>query len=257
MVNWISVKAYVPIPTFVQSNIRLTIGGRDYAFLNQPLSIHGIAGIRWPHFDPTTHVGEPIKLNAQVLCKQPYTLDMGGHITVEEAFSEQTKKSTFFLGVHIEMRVEDREKLSKTIAAEGFVPDSYTRKFPRIPASSENPDMPLRALARSPTGVAISFEILNLSPGGILLCSDNPNAAGFAPGMDIHVEVEPRRLSLDPFKFDGLICRRTTDRIGVKGNVLRRLFGIRFTKISKEHKQVFLDTLRTVLLRLQGTVQNK
>ncbi|MBI2606368.1 MAG: PilZ domain-containing protein [Deltaproteobacteria bacterium] len=250
-------KNYVPVPTFVHSNVRLTIADREYAFLNQPLSIYGIAGIRWPHFDPTSHAGEFLKLNAQVLCKQPYTLDLGGHITVEEAFSEQTKKTTYYLGVHIEMRAEDRERLSKTIAAEGFVPESYTRKFPRIPASSDIPDMPLRALARAPTGVAISFEIMNLSPSGILLCSDNPNAAAFAPGAGIHVEVEPRRLSLDPFKFDGLICRRTTDRLSGKAGTLRRLFGIRFTNISKEHKQVFLDTLRTVLLRLQGTAQNK
>lgn len=234
---------------FIKANTRIRIAGSEYAFLNLPLSLFGVSGIRWAHFDPRPYVGKQAEVTLDVRTKTPFRIQATGTITLEETFSQGSKVTTYYLGINFDFTDEVKQKLATAISAEGFLPTSYLRKFPRIPIDPKIPEMPLKAHARAANGNLISFDIGNISPGGILIMSDNPNAEHFHPGMKVRLQVEARRLSLEPFSFEGLICRRITEPDESKGKI-RRMLGVRYWTIEPKHKEALLDTLKSILATL-------
>lgn len=229
---------------FVKASLQFRHGLQEYTFLNQPVSVYGVAGLRWKAFDPTEHVGEEVSLTVDVLSSERYRFQTKATFT-----SEQTTDSVY-LGMHFDLIPETRRKLEALIQREGFYPTSYLRKYPRIPSTEALADMPMRTIVSDPDGELISFDIANLSPSGILICTENPKAAYLNPGSRLSGQVEPRGRNYEDFEFEGLVCRVLQVRQNTSKNILRYL-GIRFAHMRKEDKEKFLHVLRSVVLSLQ------
>jgi hypothetical protein len=116
--------------------------------------------------------------------------------------------------------------------------------------------MPMRAIIKDQNNELIAFDIANMSPNGILLYTENPNAIFFKPSSRIQVQVEPRGMIFEPFHFEGIICRLMQDK-NLESNNWSRYLGIRFTHINEANKQTFLEMLKAVIKNLHraGMIQ--
>jgi hypothetical protein len=227
-------------PIFVRSNFSFKLLGQEYSFTNQGVSLFGVSGLRWHNFAPIEHVGEQLTISVDVLTRNRFQFTAPAMIT-----AEVTTDATY-LGLKFYLQDQDREKLHQAIKAEGYYPTNYMRKYPRIPAWRNIARMPLRTIVTTRDGELIVFDIANLSPGGILLHTENPNAAVYTPGANIHGQVEPRGGTFLPFQFDGMVCRLLLDQHPQSKNT-NRFLGVRFLRLDPNQKENFLGILRAVL----------
>jgi hypothetical protein len=240
-----------PPPIFIKSNFVFKIREREFSFLNHGVSVFGITGLKWTHFDPIDRVGEKVQITIDVLAKQRFSLTTAARLT-----SEQTTDATY-LGMRFDLSEFDKMKLTGAIAREGFCPTEYIRKYPRIPAVASVAAMPLRVIAQEDSlGELMVFDVANVSPNGILLHSENPKAILFQPGSRIRAQVEPRADLFHAFDFEGVVCRLVMDKHPALSNITRYL-GIRFLNIPKDQKAHFLDLLKVIVksFQIQGLVK--
>ncbi len=233
-----------PPPIFIRSNLRFTLFGREYAFPAEGVSLFGISNLRSPHFDPTDMVGEQVRIEVDVLSKEPFAFATNAWLTAEATVDN------VYLGMKFNLGEKIRTRLGQVISLEGYYPTNYIRKFPRIPARDVIPTMPLRAILATIDEELLAFDIANMSPNGILLYSENPKAAFLVPSVRIQAQVEPRGSTMAPFDFDGIVCRMMMDMNPVTRNI-KRYLGIKFTRIPDEQKQNFLEILKAVLESIQ------
>jgi hypothetical protein len=147
----------------------------------------------------------------------------------------------------------NRLKLGASIHDEGFYPPDHSRKYPRIPATDEIPQMPLRAIIKTDDGALIALDIADMSPSGILLYSENSKVDQYPPDTKIRVQVEPRGEQFKPFNFTGLVCRVVRDTSMRSGNITRYL-GVKFVELEETDKRNFTGILQAVLTKLKASV---
>lgn len=232
-------------PVFIRANFTLIIQGKEYSFLNYPISSYGISGLKWPHFHPIDHVGEIIEIKLDVLAATRFSLATTARITAEST-SDVT-----YLGAKFNLNNNDHLKLITAIKKEGTCPTHYFRQFPRIPARQDLATIPLRAIVKTANNELIAFDLANLSPNGVLLHTENPKAGLLLAGSRIQVQIEPRGSNFEPFQFAGLICRVMLEKNSTTQNLIH-LLGIRITHLDEKSKNNFLSVLRTVINELQN-----
>lgn len=234
-----------PKPIFIRANFTFELIDRDYNFLNHAVSVFGISGLRWPHFDPTGFVGQQVKVTVDVLAQQRFRFTTDALITAE------LTTDAVYLGARFYPGDGDKRRLAEAISREGFYPTNYLRKFPRIPAWPTISNVPLRTVVKAEFDELVVFDIANISPNGILLLSENPKAAEYYAGSRLHAQVEPRGEPFKPFTFDGQVCRVLMDKNPSSGNINRYL-GIRMLRIPDDEKTNFLEILQAVLHKMKS-----
>ena len=225
--------------TFIKANFTINIDGKDYSFLNLPVSSYGISGIRWNLFNPLDFVGKQVKVTLDVLSRNRFRLTCDGFLSAEVGLD------SLFLGVKFSLSNEDKTKLNAAIDSEGFCPTNYIRKFPRIPASENIKAMPLRAIIQRENDLVV-FDIANLSPSGFLLSSENPKVSEFLPNTRFYAQIEPRGDSVEPFGFEGIVLRILVEKNLKTGNLIR-LLGVKILSLSEIEKNRFLEILKLIL----------
>ncbi|MBI3557320.1 MAG: PilZ domain-containing protein [Deltaproteobacteria bacterium] len=233
-----------PPPIFIRSNVRFTLFGHEYVFPAEGVSLFGISSLRSPNFDPTDMVGEQVRIEVDVLSKEPFAFATNAWLTAEATVDN------VYLGMKFNLGEKIRSKLVQAIQLEGYYPTNYIRKYPRIPAKDVIPTMPLRAIVSTIDDELLAFDIANMSPNGILLHTENPKAAFLVPSVRVQAQVEPRGSTMAPFDFEGIVCRMMMDMNPVTRNI-KRYLGIKFTRIPEEQKQNFLEILKAVLESIQ------
>lgn len=231
-------------PIFVKANLKFSMLGRDYSFPNEGVSVFGATGLRTPAFNPVDLVGTAVPTIVEILATKTFafhtTASMTAEITVDNTY----------LGLKFSLPDDVKRRVSELVRTEGYYPTNYVRKYPRIPARDVIPSMPLRAIAQNATDDLIAFDIANMSPGGILLHTENPKASLLVPSMRFEGQVEPRGSSEASFQFDGLVCRMMIEMNPTTRNT-RRYLGVRFTRIPDEQRPQFLEILKMVLINIQ------
>lgn len=231
---------------FIKANIRFKLFDREYTFTGQPISSFGISGLRWTAFDPVEQVGQNVVVRCELLNQDRFKFITTGTVIAESTTEAQ------YLGIRIHPAAADAKKLAAIIAEEGYYPTEYVRKYPRIPATGRLKDMPLRCLMQAEGEDLIVFDLVNLSPNGILLHTENPNAGFLVAGNRIQARAEPRGTLFQAFSFEGVICRVMQERNAESGNVDYYL-GIRFTRLAESDKENFLEVLRAVLQEIPNS----
>lgn len=233
---------------FIKGHLCLRIPENPIEFLYQDLSVAGVSGL------PNTpglkkYFGQTLEATLQIPSPQK-TLSFNIKAKV---LLEKTTLSEH-IALHFQLTEADHAALLAQISANGFHPTSYVRKYPRIPSNQLIQTFPLRAQLTSQSekipAVQLTTDVVNLSPNGVLISTENQQALTLMPGDRIHLTLEPRGWFPVPIEAEGLICRLTED-LHPQSQNLTRLFGIKFTRMDSANKTAFLDLLKDILQQLK------
>lgn len=226
-------------PVFLKAHLDFKFRGENYSLSNQNLSIYGVLGIK-VDFDATAWVGTPVEVNVALTGKTKREFTVRAWITAERT------ATTTLMGLWFFMKPSDRTALAKAILTEGFCPETYARQYPRIPALENISSMPLRALTSKNTKKPIAFDILNISPQGVLLYTENKNASDLVPGRRIDVQIDARSAGDYSFDVAGVVKRVLYRKTSKSGNFSYQI-GVRFTQIHGESKTKFVNMIARAL----------
>jgi hypothetical protein len=256
-------------PTFIKADLsfdppdappenELGISSSPIIHLRQNISVFGCMGLPWGELNPQSHFGR--RVNLQVRSVEPGNLFFStpGHLIREATVSSER------MGIRFDLSSAQRERLAEQIRNHGFNPPEGMRKYPRIPSSARIASFPLRVLgvtlpeshAPDPApaphlGVPMVYEVLNLSPQGILLSSENRLAQQIGPGTHLAITFEPRGPSNHGVRVQGQVCR-VTDTIESASDNVSRMLGMKFTYVDPVNRTAFLDLLRDILERIRA-----
>ena len=256
------------IPVFIRGHLSLTapLSGDEppgtaaqiLEYENINISVSGVTGLPWTPLSPDIHFGLKTAATIRVPGSQP------GEATLTiRTTARVTREQTQFarhMGLRFFLELAEARNLASLIARSGFFPTEYLRKYPRIPSLPMIQTFPLKAidlpddtnlLGASP----VSFDVLNISPNGILLSSESPLALDRTLGTRMRLVIEPRGWFPIPIKIEGMVCRVSDDIAEATGNTVRSL-GIKFTKIEAEHQVAFLDLIRDIVERVKTIGNN-
>ena len=244
-------------PVFIRGHLTFTLEGHTLEFIHQAVSAFGVTGLPWSPLDPVTHFGKAVTVQVRVPAQpQPLAFSCQARI-----LREKTQYSEY-MGLRFELPADIRAKLQELIQKHGFYPTEYVRKYPRIPSDEHIQTFPLRAMGipnqddvlrhkRPPSaGDPLLFDVGNLSPNGVLLSTENQTAIDLAPGDRIDLMLEPRGWFPQKVEMEGVICR-VNDELMPQNENLRRYFGIKFTRVDAENREIFLNLLKDILERIK------
>lgn len=242
---------------FVDANVRFEILGETFEFDQQPVSAYGVSGMDWGKLTSTSgfgqRFGKKIRIQVRVPAK-PENLDFDCEAIVTREITQQEE----LFGLHFLLDPKTQDQLKKLINENGYLPKSYTRKYPRIPSNQLIQTFPLRLMltARIPasSGLPVDqtfiFDIANLSPTGALLSTENPNTISIVPGAKVRLVMEPRGWFAKPIQTSALVCRATDEISPESGNFVRFL-GVSFQDMDAANREIFLELLKDILARLK------
>jgi hypothetical protein len=234
---------------FVRANVRFTYAGKPFDFPNHFISAYGISSIRWTVCDPRQIIGQKTDIEVTMLVGDKRTFRIKGEFVAERS------KDSVYLVVRFMPSSALKDEIDYAIRQYGTVPTTHVRKYPRIPALDMISTMPLNAIMTFNSEFVVS-RVANLSPNGILLCTDNPKLALIDPGQRMHCQLEPRGDFFAAIEFDGMVCRILEERDETTKNIMRYL-GVRFTRFEEGQKQNFIALLQDILLRLKLDLERK
>lgn len=242
---------------FIKGHLRIQVDNRVVEHIHQSVSLFGVSGLPWGTLEPSTHFGKI----AQITLRIPQATR-----TEDETFqltalilSEQTTRSKYLV-LRFELTPEQKSRLRALIDRFGHFPEEFIRKYPRIPMDEALRVYPTRALITRPTKneslqaaeeSTIVTDVRNLSPSGVLLSTENPNASSLSPGMHLLINFEPRGWFREPLKVSGQLCR-IMDEITPKTRQSIRYLGVKFTHLNAENKQMLQERLKDILLQLKS-----
>ncbi|MBL7714740.1 MAG: PilZ domain-containing protein [Bdellovibrionales bacterium] len=243
---------------FIDAAIRFEILGETYEFSKQPVSAYGVSGMDWGKLTSTSGFGQRFgkKIRIQVRIHEGAdSMDFDCEAIVTREITQQEE----LFGLHFLLDPKTQSQLKKLIADKGYLPKSYTRKYPRIPSNQLIQTFPLRAMvtARTPasSGLPVDqsyiFDVANLSPTGALLSTENPNTISIVPGTRIRMALEPRGWFAKPIQTAALICRATDEINPSSGNFIR-FIGVSFQEMDAANRENFLELLKDILARLKS-----
>ena len=235
---------------FIRGQISFQIDNHQVEFSDQNISVFGAAGLPWEGLDSNNHFGREVEVVIQLGdAATPeatiVTLKAKGRI-----HRETTADGASF-GIRLIENASVMDQLSKLIQTQGYFPTEYARKYPRIPFDSHISMFPQRAVfmpSKSVPGLGgpISAEIANLSPNGLMVCTESPMAPALSPGSYVDFFLEPRGSFQHLIRVQGLICRAVDEIDPASGNTVHT-FGIQFSRFEDVDKTAFLDLLKAIL----------
>ncbi len=234
---------------FIKAHLQFELDGIPHRFQNLNLAASGVSGLHWNGLSPEKHYGGEVRLEIQTVTQHPETIRCRGRILREATQA----------GNHMGIRLVPDGAAAKLIDDQirrfGFMPTDYVRKYPRVPADPLIRTFPLLAHAtHSSGGIAdgptVGFNVINLSPNGILIRNDSTLSRQWRPGERIDLVLEPRGWFPVQVKIQAMICWIADERADDTGNDIRSL-GLKFVKLEPEHRAAFLDLLQDILGKLQ------
>jgi len=238
-------------PIFIKGDIHYTLLGESFDYKDKNISLYGVGGLSWGKLNPEKHFGLELMVLVTIGGENPTVFRTSASIT-----SERTDKSAF-MGLKFNLGPAQTLKLRQVIEKGGLPPSTYMRKYPRLPAYEWVGTFPIRAriFARSKIKGGKSIEavmdVINISPNGILIFTENPVVKGLYPGDPIQLTLEPRgkfKLNVD---VKGKICR-TFDEKNLNNGNIKRQFGIQFVAMDKRNRIIFLEWLKDILLHFKS-----
>ncbi len=241
-------------PVFIQGDLSLIANGNPLEFLCQKISSFGVTGLPWEPLHPDKDFGKQVQ--AQI------TLSVeGGKLQFQTAAHLLRESTPQFerMGVRFLLEPDLKIRLESAIQKYGYYPTEAIRKYPRIPSNPLIQVFPSRAQvwcpeiqeqSNHPERWPIGFDVANLSPGGILLSTENQLGFIVQPGTKLKLLIEPRGWFPMPIQAEGTACRIVDDLDPQSGNMIRYL-GIRFSKLDELNRAGFLNLLKEILERIK------
>lgn len=247
------------IPLFVRGDLELTLpadatGHRPTLdFFHQNISVSGVTGLPWGPLKPNEGFGKMIDVGLKVPGAQPNEAPL--QLRTKARITRERTQFAQHMGLRFLLSLPDAKNLASLISRTGFFPTEYLRKYPRIPSLPIIQTFPLKAIDVPefsdvrPTD-PVSFDVLNLSPNGILLRTENPLALDRGLGARLRLIIEPRGWFLSAIHVEGMVCRVSDDVDEQTSNAVR-LLGVKFTKIDPAQKLLFLDLIKDIVEKMQ------
>ncbi len=228
---------------FAKANFSFLFAGKTHSYVNQFYSAYGLSGLHWNVCDPRSIVGQSTEVTLDMLTGLRRRMKLPGSFTAERS------KGATYLGVRFNANADDAAALVSSISSAGTVPTTHLRKYPRIPASEFVATMPLNVIINY-NGDLITARVANISPNGILICTENPKAALMDLDNRVKMQLEPRGEFYLSINLEGMVCRILEDLNPASKNVLRYI-GMRITRFDEGHREAFISLLQDILLRLK------
>ncbi len=235
-------------PVFVKGHLSFGLDGHSLEYIHQSISVFGVTGLPWKPLNPREHFGRTVSVSVRIPLHQPLSFKTSASILREQTLYSEG------MGLRFLLDAELQGHLSAYIALHGFYPTEYVRKYPRIPSQVAIQTYPQRVLV-VPAGEGTDaqpmvFDVVNLSPNGVLLLTENQGSLSLLPGHRVHMTLEPRGWFPVPVRVQGLVCR-VTDELNVSSNNLTRYLGVKFVRVDEPNKAAFLDLLKDILERMK------
>lgn len=241
------------VPTFIKGHIGFTIDDTYVTFRDQNITLSGVFALSWRPLNEQNHFGRSVDITLSI----PFPLMT---IRVRGIIIREITQRTRLMGIRFELTPEQKARLAELIAKHGNVNRPYGRKYPRIPVSPEIETYPMRATitgdfsdvtsAQRPRH-PIVFDIVDFSPSGALLSTENQLSLGLVPNKTMEAVLQPRGWFLTQIKLAGVICRSLDIFMPHSPNLIRQI-GVRFSEIEEASRAPFLSLLKDILERLQS-----
>ncbi|MCM2322717.1 MAG: PilZ domain-containing protein [Oligoflexia bacterium] len=238
------------IPVFVRGHINFTVPstpeGRNFEFTHQNISVSGVSGLPWGTLNRQDHFGLQVEVTVRIPTEQPLSFKTTATITREStAFADH-------MGLRFNLPLETARSLAELIRKDGYFPTDYIRKYPRIPSLPIIRTFPLKALVmpRPDIPYPLSFDVLNLSPNGVLISTENQAAEQLRPSQKVDLILEPRGWFPMPIRLQGVICR-VSEEVSPRSSNVSRSFGIKFSRVDEMNRTAFVDLLKDILERFK------
>lgn len=239
-------------PVLVRAHATFHVDHFALEFKNRNVSLHGLYGLPWPPLSPKAHFGRTVQAQLVLQTPEPVAVQIPAVISRERTFRSDWMGLTF---LDSESEAQARAALRRAIEHHGFYPQHYTRKTPRIPASERIQTFPLKALGvlqddrPSRSSAPIVFDVRNISLGGVLLSTENPNALPLQLDQVLSLYLEPRGSFTHQIQLKVQICRTIEELRPGSGNPVRYL-GMRFVQLDAVNKAAYLELVRDVVQRI-------
>lgn len=237
----------------IQGDVLFTVKGFSFHFKNRTITLDGVSGLAWEPLDAERECGRPVTVKVDI----PHpTFPLSMHVSAQLTRERELRADC--MGLKFQLTITQREALASHIQTFGKAPVQSQRKFPRIPSDRRIATYPLHARVK-PLQLPIEpliLEIVDLSPNGMLLVTENPNAGMLLPGQPLSAVLEPRGWFATPVEVQGVIRRLTEELDPKTQNTVRRL-GLQFTRMDDEHKDAFRVLLKDVLERIQALLKGQ
>lgn len=241
-------------PVYIKGHLSFSVEGKNFDYRHQNISVYGIPGLPWTHLSSQEHFGKYIDAQIEALAPTPAHFSTRAHIMREFTLHAE------YMGLRLSLEREQRGKLSEIISKHGFYPTDYIRKYPRLPSTQLIQTFPQRALVNvepsqhlpiAPPPYPLVFDVVNLSPNGVLLSTENQLALSIIPSQRLEVVFQPRGWFPIQIRVHGLVCR-VADELGMNPPFnLTRYLGIKFTRVDPADRSAFVDLLKDILERIR------
>jgi hypothetical protein len=236
----------------MKGNIRFELENHRFEFLQQHISQYGVNGLPWGELKASDHFGARIQCQVEINQTQTPAFAAAAHIVREYTATTET------MGIRFDLPPAELKAVTDLIAKHGYTPTEFVRKYPRIPSNSIIQTYPTHALV-SPDSSAtlvlndqsLVFDVVNLSPNGALLSTENQMALMMQPGERITLTLQPRGWFPTQVKMQAQICR-VVDEVAQESGNLVRYMGVKFGKMDELNKTAFLDLLKDILEQLKN-----
>lgn len=237
---------------FIKGHLYFTLDQHTLEFIHQPISTWGVGSLPWPPLNPDQHTGKVTQVTLKIPSLGPTNLIVQAMLLRERSATSDMMSLKFILDK------KNNDILSSEIRKYGTIPSSYARKYPRIPLTEYVATFPKSVLIRSPDLAGVSpdtqlpFQVLNLSPNGVLICSKHPAAKLLKPNSKVELYFEPQGYFPAAVEASGIV-RRAMDELSIKPGdpEINRHLGIQFTQLSDANREVFMELLKDILTQLK------
>jgi hypothetical protein len=238
-------------PVFVTGNISFELEGRRLEFLQQNISQTGVNGLPWGDLKATEHFGARVRCEVELAGIEGTAFSTDAHIVREYTLTTET------MGVKFDLPAAQQKSVNELIRKHGHPSTEIVRKYPRIPLNKTIQTYPTHAVvaAIGSTTLVLNeqylvFDVMNLSPNGALLSTENQLALMMQAGEKIDVTLQPRGWFPTQVKTQAQIVHVSDDIDQRSGNLVRAI-GVRFGKMDELNKTAFLDLLKDILEQLK------
>ena len=236
-------------PSFIKGHLRVSFNEEKIEFFYQPVLLSGVGGLPSSPFTER-FFGRIVNVALELLTKPVTLLNLQARVLRERTAKTESLALKFMLDETV------RKELTHLLRLHGTQLPKEKRKYPRIPSLELIEVFPLRATAIPLADLAASnsppliTDVVNLSPGGVLLSCSSSGAEILVPGSRLSITLESRGWFPLPITFEGTVRRITEDRDSKTRNP-SFLFGIQFLKMDVANKTAFLDLLKEILTQIQ------
>ena len=247
-------------PKFLRGTVWVSAGDSLGEYPRALISSDGVYGLRWPPFVPAKHFGKIVEIKMELSATSHlHRFEMQASVIHEYTMRSERMGLKF---VHRDFAAHHR--LVTLIQTQGHYPIEHERKHPRIPSTQFTHGFELRASglalpsALNSTPQRIQYRILNLSPEGLLLQTNNANATAIRAGDLIDVLIrgtsagQTAALGIETDIHAKLKVFRCLHEIEFASQKEQWLFGLQFHRPDEATRRQYFKLLEGILNRIKS-----